>query len=253
MQHLGSITARFAILNGIGGLEHGIEGFSDFVEFTGNLKRYFCELGNYSLEGKEVENLIDLIIDNGVYIDPTLVLCDARTSDFVPLVDDLNFFLNDSTENYVVRMRNLKSRFYDQQCIKKLMENSVEFVRRIYERGGTIVTGTDPVSIEILPGYGIKREIEILINEVGVPLVEAIKMASLNGSQILGIEDDHGSIEKGKIANLSIMDGNVVNDLKALYRTEIVLKNGEIYKTSELLKSVENKISFGNWTPNDKE
>ena len=245
--HLGSTTAEFAISRGINGLEHGIEGFSDFVKFEGDLKNYFCELANYDLDGDEVENLIDLIIKNKVYIDPTMVLCDARRRNFRPVVADLYYFLDDSTEAYVKRSRNFRNRFYDQDCMEKLLTNSAKFVRLIYDRGGTIVTGTDPVSVEILPGYGIKREIELLVDKVGVPLVEAVQMASLAGCKILGINSDFGSIQEGKIANLSIIDGNPLDDIRALYRTETVFKNGKTYSTCDLLKTVENKISYGNW------
>ena len=250
--HLSSITAKFAIANGISGLEHGLEGFSDFVKFAGDLKEYLCELGNFDYQIDEVEQLIDLIVTNNVYIDPTLVLSDSRRADFEPVVPNLDFFLADSTEGYLSRMNQFKSRYYDQGCIDSLREKSIDFVRRIFNKGGTIVTGTDPVSIDLLPGYAIKREIELLVNEVGVPLAEAIKMASLNGAEILGIGQDIGSIEIGKIANLGILNGNILDDLTTLYRTEKVIKNGEMFLTEELRNSMKNKIGYGNWIPNDR-
>ena len=117
----------------------------------------------------------------------------------------------------------------------------------VYLQGGLLVTGTDPVSPVILPGFGMKREIELLVQKVGIPLVEAIRMASYNGAIALGIEQTRGSLEVGKVADLSLIEGDITQDLKQLKETYLVIKRGRVYDPKVLLDSAKGKISARQW------
>ena len=104
-----------------------------------------------------------------------------------------------------------------------------DFARRYVAAGGKIHSGSDPGSL--LPAYGLHAELELMIDAGFSPLV-AIQSASLNVAQAWGKERDYGSVEKGKVADLVIVRGNVSNDISATQNVETVFMDGKSVDTS---------------------
>jgi imidazolonepropionase-like amidohydrolase len=109
-----------------------------------------------------------------------------------------------------------------------------------------LVAGTDPVNPKLLPGFAIKREIE-LIHEAGIPIIDAIKSATLNAAKALSKEDEIGSIEPGKIADLVFLDGDPYYDLSNIWKVNCVMKEGNIYYPDSLRLSVKHSINIGGY------
>lgn len=103
---------------------------------------------------------------------------------------------------------------------------------REFERlGGTIAVGDDAGFIYQLYGWGFVREME-LEQEAGFNPLKIIQHATSNGAKILGKENEIGRIRPGWLADLIIVNGNPLENLKVLYPsgTETV-RNGRIEKT----------------------
>ncbi len=98
--------------------------------------------------------------------------------------------------------------------------------QKAYKAGVPIAFGTDAG----VYAHG-KNWLEfVYMHEAGMPMLEAIKTATVNASQLLGIDDVLGSIEKGKIADIVAVDGDPINDPQAMGRMRFVMKAGPIYK-----------------------
>ncbi len=68
--------------------------------------------------------------------------------------------------------------------------------------------------------------------ELGMSSMEAILTATKNASEAIGLEDKIGTIEKGKLADILIVEGNPLDDIKILESEEnikLVMKEGRIY------------------------
>lgn len=63
-----------------------------------------------------------------------------------------------------------------------------------------------------------------------MPALETIQSATLGASELLGINDVLGSIEKGKLADIVAVDGDPVKDIQAMGRMKFVMKDGVIYR-----------------------
>jgi len=129
------------------------------------------------------------------------------------------------------------------------------FINAYKNRGGKVGVGSDAGYIYQTYGFGYVQEMELL-REAGFHPLEVIRAATLTGAQIVGAEDEIGTVQVGKRADLVIVGENPLANLKALYGTghiridddtrevvrvggvETTIKNGVVYDAKALLDSV---------------
>lgn len=134
----------------------------------------------------------------------------------------------------------------------------MEFINEFKNRGGTVTLGSDAGYIFKVYGFAYIREME-LFREAGFHPLEIFQSASLKAAQVLGMDQELGTIEIGKLADLILIDENPQENLKVLYGTGAIrinenneavrvggikytIKDGIIYNAVELLKDVENMV-----------
>lgn len=134
----------------------------------------------------------------------------------------------------------------------------MDFVNEYKNRGGRVTAGSDSGFIFQLYGFAYIRELELL-REAGLHPMEVIMAATLNGAEVLGVEDDLGSVEVGKLADFVLVEENPLANFKVLYGTgaikltdenEVVrvggvkytIKDGIIYDAKELLQDVKDMV-----------
>ena len=125
------------------------------------------------------------------------------------------------------------------------------FINEFKNRGGRVTTGSDE---SLLFGFSLIREMELL-QEAGFMPLEVVRAATLSGAEALGIDNDTGSVEIGKLADLLIVDQNPLENFKVLYGTgqiklmddgsvqriggvKYTIKEGIIYDAKKLLADV---------------
>jgi imidazolonepropionase-like amidohydrolase len=97
---------------------------------------------------------------------------------------------------------------------------------KAYKSGVKIAFGTDAGVF----GHGKNGYEFILMNEAGMPVLEAIKSATVNAADLLGQSDLIGSIEAGKAADIIAVPGDPVADVKLMTKVNFVMKDGKVYK-----------------------
>lgn len=101
-------------------------------------------------------------------------------------------------------------------------------VRDFADMGGIVGVGEDAGYIYVLYGFGLIRELE-LHQEAGFHPIDVIQHATENNARILGMENKLGRIKVGYIADMILVAGNPLENLKFLYPTGVMdLKDGEI-------------------------
>jgi cytosine/adenosine deaminase-related metal-dependent hydrolase len=95
-------------------------------------------------------------------------------------------------------------------------------------KGGLITTGDDAGYIYSMYGFGISRELE-LQEEAGFQPLEVLEHATWNGARMLGLDDRLGKLREGFIADLLVVNGNPLENLKILnpYGTDVMMMNGK--------------------------
>jgi imidazolonepropionase-like amidohydrolase len=132
------------------------------------------------------------------------------------------------------------------------------FINEYKNRGGRVAIGTDSGYSFNLYGFSFVREMELL-REAGFHPLEVVRAATLGGAQGLGMADEVGSVEVGKMADLVVVDENPLENLKVLYGTgalkltadnEVVrvggikytIKDGIIFDAKQLLQDVRDMV-----------
>ena len=86
--------------------------------------------------------------------------------------------------------------------------------KAFYDAGGTLTLGTDnPSTGEFIAGFSAHRELHTFVL-AGIPPAAALKIATINGARALGVSDKLGTIEVGKLADLFVINGNPLADIK---------------------------------------
>jgi imidazolonepropionase-like amidohydrolase len=94
----------------------------------------------------------------------------------------------------------------------------MQFVNEYKNRGGTVTVGSDSGYIYNLYGFGYVQEMELL-REAGFSPLEVIHAATQAGARTLGHEDQVGTVRVGRKADLVIVKGNPLENLKLLFGT----------------------------------
>jgi hypothetical protein len=100
----------------------------------------------------------------------------------------------------------------------------MHWVREFANRGGTVTVGSDAGFIYHLYGFGTIREMEMQ-QEAGFHPLEVIQHATSNGAKALGLTNT-GVIRPGYDADLVLVDGNPLHNMKVLYGTGITVEEG---------------------------
>ncbi|NNF35085.1 MAG: amidohydrolase family protein [Saprospiraceae bacterium] len=124
------------------------------------------------------------------------------------------------------------------------------FVYDFYRKGGKLLSGTDALVPTILPGFSIHDELLELVN-VGLTPFEALRVSTTDAHRFLGDLEIAGTIEKGKVANLVLLNSNPLKDISntrniyGVFSQETFITAEEIKKRLfEINKSYENLIQI---------
>jgi imidazolonepropionase-like amidohydrolase len=219
------VTLRDAILMGMDRVEHQLT------------------LGSGGPQSAEMEQMIDLILEHEVYYDANLQMYGGinlrreHPSEMV-WTDEAKYFTP-----YAQTLLEERGPPPPESDAAEFAQRVLE-LKTLYDSGGEhlLVVGTDePVYTNLLPGFAYHREL-LAMTYAGLPPAAVLKAATINGATALGVETKLGSIEVGKLADLVVVSGNPVADIKAARNIRFVIKEGVVHDPGALLQSAEGKI-----------
>jgi imidazolonepropionase-like amidohydrolase len=243
--HIGAVTYREAAEIGIDNLEHGFMASSDFdslkTEDKVNDMEERLSLLKLEVNSPKMKKLMQYLIGKHVALTSTLTVFEPATGhDMVP---------GGGGEALTPEVKDMVQKKW--QASQNRDQSSVELFRKelIWEKqyadmGGLLIAGTDPTGAgRVISGYSNHREIELL-TDCGFTAEQAIKICTLNGAIYLGRQAEIGTIEKGKKADMVLINGDLNADIMNIRKTEIVFKAGIGFDSVKLFDSVKGHVGM---------
>ena len=114
------------------------------------------------------------------------------------------------------------------ETYRKSFAKMIEFAGLLYRSGIPIEAGTDSMA-----GFTLHRELELDV-QAGIPARQVLQNATLNAARIMSLDKDLGSITAGKLADLTLVEGDPTSNISNIRKTVVVVKDGVLYYPAEL-------------------
>lgn len=212
------------------------EGLSSKPKFWG---QHTAGLRDVMLEGYSPEKAIALsavLKKNGTWQCPTLTLLHM-----FGYGDDPNFLSDQRLKYMPPRMKAYwdpvridgKRTPEDFAYMKREFQKDLEVVGTMGRSGVGILTGTDAQNPYSFYGFSLHDELGFLV-QAGVSPMQALQASTLNPARFFGKEQDLGTVEKGKIADLVLLDANPLDAIGNTKRISAVVYGGQLFDRAAL-------------------
>lgn len=102
-----------------------------------------------------------------------------------------------------------------------------QVVREMHLAGVPLLAGSDAGTNALVPGESLHEELELLV-EAGLTPMEALQAATSKAAEFLGLAKRAGTVQKGKWADLVLLDGNPLEDIRNTRKIAAVLSRGRV-------------------------
>lgn len=128
------------------------------------------------------------------------------------------------------KRRTGKAAFPGVEEMERGLEHSYRILPKAQAAGVKLVIGDD-FGTSAMPHGEYAKELEAYVKGAGIPALDVLTWATRNGAELLGMQDDLGTIEPGKLADLLVVNGDPVKDIAVLANRanlDVVMKGGKL-------------------------
>ena len=242
--HVGHrVTVEEAVRMGVDSLEHVRVGpelvpEADRKAFQGLPERHWDAVVSWASwrfvdpASEQAGRLIDLMAERGVIITPTLVLSQSILRADEPEVLDppgldklpQSEWLREEWARTAVPFDYTEDDFRQG---KVELARQMEFIGRARRAGIKITAGTDVIMPYVVPGAGLHEELRLLV-ESGLTPMEALVAATGQAAELIGQQNILGTVEKGKLADMVVLDADPIQDIRNTQKIAQVIKSGRV-------------------------
>jgi Tol biopolymer transport system component/imidazolonepropionase-like amidohydrolase len=192
--------------------------------------------GRLSALGNLYGDQMQLLLQSGIQLSPTIAVHGAYD---LLAADDPSYLNDERLKNLCPewaiepsrnRVEALRKR--DPATRAKTLERQGKAIVTLVRAGAKLLAGTDAPNMP--QGAGFHSELEFYVRS-GLTPFEALETATVYAAEALGYGADLGSVEPGKVADLVIVNGDPLADIKNARKIDIVIKNGSVFTMKELM------------------
>jgi imidazolonepropionase-like amidohydrolase len=236
MGHLQRTTWTAAARMGIDAITHGSPWSPEYLPaekraaYVQTLRGRLDWLEWVDVDGPEIDGMIEALVRARIPVDPTLI---AYHTDF--WADDSSY----TASRYNALAPEIAA---DWQVVsftddftpadfargKRLWPKVLRLVRRYHEAGVLLTAGSDLPNPWVVPGISLHQELALL-RDAGIPNLDVLRIATINGARSLGIDDETGSIDAGRVADLVVLRRDPRQRIEHTRDIEYVFRAGTPY------------------------
>jgi hypothetical protein len=240
------LTATEAAEIGVHSLEHGfgvpeaaVDDPEEIREMNGVRRDIVC----WNLaKADRLKKVTEVLVEKNVYICPTIlnrweevfpqrakygpedekILSDPNLA-YVPTLYREGFKKLWSSDSEIAHSRVVNSEGI--RLKRQALDRYYQFLRDFVNAGGRVIPGTGAGNTT--PGIALHREMELMV-DAGLEPMEVICASTLRSAEFLGVSEQLGSVEPGKLADLVVVDGDPLRDISSSRNVSTVIKDGKV-------------------------
>jgi len=192
-------------------------------------------VGALDLQAEPFQRMLRLMKERGTTLDPTVSVFEAMllarpgktTPNDAPWLDHMPRPLQRARRQLVLDVKPSDYPTYEASWRKLL-----DVIALLHREGVRLVPGTDDIA-----GFVLHSELEAW-SQAGIPNAEVLQMATLGTAQYLGVDQQSGTIARGKLADLLLVAGDPTRDIRAIRKVRLVMKGGVVYFPEEVHRAL---------------
>jgi imidazolonepropionase-like amidohydrolase len=245
--HLCSIGFREAVALGIDNVEHGLLANTEYWKGkvpdvcppeSNDSGRMYADL---DIGSAEVQQTFKDMIARNVAMTSTLAVLELSLPDRIQLDERVLDAVGPDVRANLIAWKAQTDKQPANPAAHAAFRKAMEYEKAFVRAGGLLAAGSDPCCLTAIAGYADQRNYELLIEATFKP-EEVVRIMTLNGAKVLGIDARVGSVTQGKQADLVVLRGDLDSDPKVIRNTVTVFKNGVGYDSGRLIASVKGRI-----------
>ena len=213
--------------------DQGIADGMDQINHLQYVTRALMVEGKLALDSPQARETLTLLKDHHVVVDPTASW--GEMASHPRSIDPASFEPGILAAPFALasKFRAMGSPAGEEAKFREHMQTALKVIAALHQAGIPIVAGSDTG----LLGYGLNRELELYV-QAGLTPMEAIQSATLAAARAMKLDAESGTVEPGKRADLVLVEGNPLEDIRKLRRVVRVVANGRLYSSARLGQSV---------------
>lgn len=215
-----------------------------------------------ALDDNARRRLVATLVEHGTALVPTLVSWEpralpfdevaARVEDRVGLLDLRRRFLAPELianwrEGLLDRRRDERENL---EGWREVLDRHAVEIGKLHAAGVRVLPGTDLAGPLIYPGSSLHEELALFVDKAGMTPMAALQTATRDAARFLGLDDELGTVEEGKEADLVLLAANPLDDVRNLAAVRGVVARGRYFDASELEELLDGvRAAVGSLTP----
>jgi Tol biopolymer transport system component len=211
------------------GLAYGMDGISH-VSATSRYGFAYTR----SAGGLSYQDVTTLFPSSGMTVISTSFFSASLYAEDPALVDDMRLqVLNTPWDEIALKAKAKGAADNDQTVTLDSLKKEEEIVAAMIRAGGLVLAGTDSPIDNVATALHLNLRAQV---KYGLAPWQALQTATLLPAKSFGVSNDLGTLEPGKLADLVIIAGDPLTNIKDVANIASVMKNGKLYTLPELMK-----------------
>jgi imidazolonepropionase-like amidohydrolase len=201
-----------------------------------------------ALDGETGDALAAAMVKNGTWHTPTLVLAQSflLRAELAAKPDDRRKYMARAVTEHWEKNNPVPANVSPEDMAERreALQRMFGVVGRLRRAGVPMLAGTDPPTRDVFPGFSLHDELGLLV-KAGLTPLEALQAATFNAAKCLALSASHGTIEKGKVADLVLLEADPLSDIANTRKIAAVVAGGKFLpKTAleEMLRKTEEAV-----------